>query len=569
MKRKIFSGIIILCMCFIASSICYANTANTDNITIKAVLDKGNMKIECNTDRAGLPCTVRVTDSEKKTIDFLDQVLTDENGRFNIVYESTNRFDKYIVSVTSKEWGEIKTIEVFYYDVLRLKKAVDELKTSNVFIDEPSDDGIKNIDVFRSVSQMLNKTVTNGTSIVKINDAFQNRKNSIDVSDYESDKEIFIKAITEAVDDIAVAAAFNDAKESNINNIITDYDDKLKIKDLPIYTRTYLNASDDVIKKINNKIINADYYSALDWNEHFKKFVIFTALTEGDYTTVMTVLKDNSTELGISFEKYNKLSFEKQIAVQKIMASNTSYTELEDIKTQFDKAVEDVKKTSGGGTGGGSSSGSGSSGGSGSKSGVFGQASVTVTNSGEVSQSQNKFNDLDTVMWAADSINNFAEMGFVNGKGEGKFAPNDSITREEFVAIAVRAFKLNGTADLKFNDVQYDDWYYSAVCAAVSNNIIFGESDDSFGTGKKISREQIATIVYRMISDKMPNINEEDISFFDKDQINTYAQEAVAALSNLNIINGYNDNTFKPQESATRAEATVILARAYENYFIK
>lgn len=560
MQRKIFSGIIAaLCMCVIISNICFA-----DNITIKAVLDGGNMRIECNTDRVHLPCTVCVTDSEQTTIDFLDQVLTDKNGRFNIEYKPTNRFDKYIVSVTAKDWGEIKIAEVFYYDVLRLKKAVDELKTSNISINVPSDDEVKNIDVYRSVSPTLDKVVVSGTSTEKINDVFQNRKKTIDISDYGTNDEIFLKKITEVVDDIAVVAAFNDVDESNINNIITEYDNWLKIKDSSVYTKTYLNASDDLLKTINKKITDADYYFAMDWNENFKKIVIFTALTEGDYTTVMSVLKDNSTELGISFEKYNQLSSEKQIKVQKIMASDTSYTDLEDIKELFDNTVEDVAKTSDGGRGGGSSSKG--SGGSGSKSGVIGQASVNVTNNGETSPSQKKFNDLDSVPWAADSINKFAELGFVNGKEDGKFAPNDSITREEFVAIAVRTFKLTGTSDLKFNDVQKDDWYYSAVCAAVSNNVIFGESDDSFGTGKKISREQIATIVYRLISDRMMDINKDGVSFSDKEQISMYAQEAVAVLSSVGIINGYNDNTFKPQESATRAEATVILVRAYEKY---
>ena len=109
----------------------------------------------------------------------------------------------------------------------------------------------------------------------------------------------------------------------------------------------------------------------------------------------------------------------------------------------------------------------------------------------------------------------------------------------------------------KFTDVTANDWYAPYVSAALNAGIINGISETEFGANMPITRQDICTIVSRI--EKAESENE--LNFADSESISEYARAAVAYLSGLGVINGFEDNTFRPNELATRAQAAVIMCK--------
>jgi hypothetical protein len=169
---------------------------------------------------------------------------------------------------------------------------------------------------------------------------------------------------------------------------------------------------------------------------------------------------------------------------------------------------------------------------------------------------------LESVPWAKDGVNYLYEKGFINGYGEGIFAPAGLVTREEFVTMTVSAFGLydeNSTSD--FLDVSPNEWFYKYVSSGVNTGIISGIGDNLFGSGQKITRQDLAVLAYRCIKYKYGETGDAGAEFSDFNSISGYAKEAARALMGLGIINGYEDGSFRPLNTATRAEAALILYR--------
>ena len=187
----------------------------------------------------------------------------------------------------------------------------------------------------------------------------------------------------------------------------------------------------------------------------------------------------------------------------------------------------------------------------------------------EETTQQKAFEDLDSVLWAKASINEMRVRGVVNGKSDTIFAPNDSITREEFAAIVVRAFGL-GTGDtdgITFSDVNKGAWYAAYIAKAAERGIVNGMDNNNFGVGQNVTREQIAAMLQRAVSATNKNIipKKSRIGFADFMYISDYAYDAVSTLAKAEIINGTGNDNFSPKKSATRAEAVVMLHRLLTN----
>lgn len=178
-----------------------------------------------------------------------------------------------------------------------------------------------------------------------------------------------------------------------------------------------------------------------------------------------------------------------------------------------------------------------------------------------ITTQNNKFNDLGGSEWAQDSIYGLLELGVVSMDESRNFRPSDNITREEFVKMIVTAMKYDlNNYDVSFNDLDTQHWAYSYVAAAVNNGLIYGMDENNFGIGKSITREDMAVIIYRVLSKggySWPALNGE--IFADMDCIGEYAKEAVMNIKNISLISGMGDNTFAPKANATRAQAAKII----------
>ncbi len=189
-------------------------------------------------------------------------------------------------------------------------------------------------------------------------------------------------------------------------------------------------------------------------------------------------------------------------------------------------------------------------------------------------ESINDFNDIGDVAWAQDSIRELLYRGIVRGKESGKFCPQDTVTRAEFIKMAVVAFNLmEQEASCNFSDIPTTHWSYPYVSSAVKTGIASGYSKDEFGVDGHITRQDMIAILIRVtyklgLQESMENRKEKLVTFTDEDKIASYAVGGVNMLSGCGIISGYEDGSFGPQKELTRAEAATVLARYLEFFEI-
>lgn len=219
----------------------------------------------------------------------------------------------------------------------------------------------------------------------------------------------------------------------------------------------------------------------------------------------------------------------------------------------------------GGGSGGGGSSGGGSSSGVIKESTPSGGAYIPLENEQATQMNVDIFSDISEISWAKDAIVYLAQKGIVNGKADNKFCPDDTVTREEAAKILVLAFaKDSAESDINFADVKKDSWYYSYVAKAHSAGIINGYSDNVFGSGDMITREDLVTMIYRAAVLSGMSIETAPVGFSDENQIADYAKEAVGALAGVEVVSGVDFSTFAPKQFASRAQLAKIVYRLLE-----
>jgi len=171
---------------------------------------------------------------------------------------------------------------------------------------------------------------------------------------------------------------------------------------------------------------------------------------------------------------------------------------------------------------------------------------------------------MDVSGWAKDYITYLAARGVINGIGDGRFVPNNNVTRAEFVKMlaVLSGDIIPEDAETQFSDFDKTVWYAPYVAWAAKNGYILGTSKTTFAPNDKITREQIAVIIERFIKAKnykLESQNEPRV-FADEADISTYAKDAAAKLSSVSIISGKENNIFAPKENAARAECAKMLA---------
>lgn len=182
---------------------------------------------------------------------------------------------------------------------------------------------------------------------------------------------------------------------------------------------------------------------------------------------------------------------------------------------------------------------------------------VTPTGAPEI-----HFDDVAENHWAAKVIASLVKQGLMKGKEEGKFMPEEQITREEFVTILLRSIGEEAESkETGFSDVQKSDWFSGCVEKARELGLVKGYADGSFGAGQEITRQDMAVLLLKAaeITEKELPVLASPQKFIDDGQIADYAKTAVTKLQQAKIINGMEDGSFAPNRYATRAEAAQIL----------
>lgn len=256
----------------------------------------------------------------------------------------------------------------------------------------------------------------------------------------------------------------------------------------------------------------------------------------------------------IDLSEYDKLSDDKKIEVcTKFVGADYEREGFEKFADALDTAVKNAakkKEPSGGSSSGGTHSGGGSS------SGIGGMTYIPSVNETQ----KEMFSDIQNAEWAKEAIEFLAKNGVLNGVGEDKFAPDEAVTREQLAKIIVLAFNLyDETAEIDFSDVDKNSWAYKFIASAEKAGIMNGVGNGRFEPAKAVTREDIATVLFRIAEQGGIAFEEEKNDFADFEDIESYAKKAVGFMAGAKIINGFPDNTFRPKAQATRAQAAQLI----------
>lgn len=167
--------------------------------------------------------------------------------------------------------------------------------------------------------------------------------------------------------------------------------------------------------------------------------------------------------------------------------------------------------------------------------------------------------------WAKDSIAKWAASGVLSGYPDDTFHPNQRITRAEFVTILNRVFGFYAKSDASFSDVKPSSWYADALSIAREAGYYEGFPGNQAHAGDAISRQDAVTLLARIFSLAASESASSTSGFSDDAQIRAYAKTAVDALSG--ILSGYQDGSFRPQNSLTRAEFVTLINKLVAGYY--
>lgn len=163
--------------------------------------------------------------------------------------------------------------------------------------------------------------------------------------------------------------------------------------------------------------------------------------------------------------------------------------------------------------------------------------------------------------WAQDEIADMEEKGWMQGVSSTHFAPERPLTRAQAAAIMVRALDLGeDRAAGSYTDVTDHHWAFKEIGIAQQHGIMQGKGSGRFGPEDPLTREEMAVILERIIDIDEEDRDEEEVSFRDVDR-GRWSYPAIDAMSRREIFMGYDDGTFKPFERITRGQMAALMSR--------
>lgn len=171
-----------------------------------------------------------------------------------------------------------------------------------------------------------------------------------------------------------------------------------------------------------------------------------------------------------------------------------------------------------------------------------------------------RFTDAVLDAWYHDGIHYCVEQGLMAGTGGTAFAPNQDTSR---AMIATILWRLEGSPAvdslMMFGDVPQGQWYSEAVCWAAGEGVAAGYGNGKFGPNDAITREQLCTMLWRYAG--RPETEPSLSGYTDADSVSDYARQAVAWAVERGVVTGATSTTLAPRGMATRAQAAAMLMR--------
>ena len=162
--------------------------------------------------------------------------------------------------------------------------------------------------------------------------------------------------------------------------------------------------------------------------------------------------------------------------------------------------------------------------------------------------------------WAEEVITKWQDAGLISGYEDGTFKPENSVTRAEFAAMVNNALGFTEKGNVVFSDVKPGTWYYDAVAIAVEAGYCSGYEDGTFKPDATITRAEAAVMIARAKS--LAENAAETEGFADADSIPSWAKGFIGAVSEAGFMSGRPDGTFDATSTIKRGEAVSSLDRA-------
>ena len=161
--------------------------------------------------------------------------------------------------------------------------------------------------------------------------------------------------------------------------------------------------------------------------------------------------------------------------------------------------------------------------------------------------------------WAEKVITQWQEKGLIKGYSDGVFKPNNKITLSEFVTIMNNALGFEDVAPLNFTDTVAGNWYYKAVAKAVAAGYVKGYQDGTFRPNNTITRAEASVMIATAM--KLSNRGSVAEDFTAAADLPGWAKGSIGAIVEAQYMSGYPDGSFGAKKSITRAEAVSALNR--------
>lgn len=177
-------------------------------------------------------------------------------------------------------------------------------------------------------------------------------------------------------------------------------------------------------------------------------------------------------------------------------------------------------------------------------------------------------NDLpDASDWSKQAIQRIFDIGFMKGDGEELFGPQRDISRAEVVATLMRFMNIDPSysGQSKFTDVSESDWYFNYVNKSAEINLVFGRSATEFAPNEAITREELATLLDRILQLSGDGI--ESVNITDINDVSVYAVDSVRKVYSKGLLVGY-DGIFTPSGKVSREMMAVLIERLFDVYYV-
>lgn len=310
------------------------------------------------------------------------------------------------------------------------------------------------------------------------------------------------------------------------------------------------------------KALKKEYKSFDEFEKTFAAEVILKCIEypkKSGIGVLEKILTEANAEFAdINIDNYTDLD-NKDSAAEYILKKKFTKSELEETIKNIKTLTKDKpnKRNNGGGSGGGASGGG------------SGTSIIIKTNTGNDTKKDDEknksesgasiFKDVLQEHWAYDDIYYLSRLNVISGVDDDYFKPDNTVTREQFVKMICLAFKYDIIDEASdFSDVTHGEWYEKYIVTATKNGIINGVSNTKFGLGMPVTREDMCTVIARVLSKDIADMGETEFS--DDAAISEYAKSSVAYLYSIGVVNGFGDGSFKPKQECTRAQAAKIIS---------